>query len=184
MELIDKSALVGEIERRIRHYNNSAKEFGDEGYKDNVLMEQCKATACKHILSFINTLDVKEVKEPNAADRGTAEEIIINLKRVEQDYRINLTKEIEWVRNQVQKGSKGMTEIKAGKCYMCLREIKGYESFTKGKVYTSLYDNALINDNHVEVLVMPCENFRIATEQEIKAQKGKDYDRRTEKTVH
>ena len=38
-----------------------------------------------------------------AADRGTAEEIIINLKRVEQDYRIDLTKEMEWVRNQVKK---------------------------------------------------------------------------------
>lgn len=39
-----------------------------------------------------------------AADRGTAEEIIINLKRVEKDYRIDLTKEIEWVRNQAKKG--------------------------------------------------------------------------------
>ena len=39
-----------------------------------------------------------------AADRGTAEEIIINLKRVEQDYRIDLTKEMEWVRNQAKKG--------------------------------------------------------------------------------
>ncbi len=39
-----------------------------------------------------------------AEDRGTAEEIIVNLKRVEQDYRINLTKEMEWVRNQVKKG--------------------------------------------------------------------------------
>ena len=39
-----------------------------------------------------------------AADRGTAEEIIFNLKRVEQDHLISLTKEIEWVRNQVKKG--------------------------------------------------------------------------------
>ena len=38
-----------------------------------------------------------------AADRGTAEEIIINLKRVEKDYRINLTREIEWLRNKVKK---------------------------------------------------------------------------------
>ena len=38
-----------------------------------------------------------------AADRGMEEEIIINLKRVEQDYRIDLTKEIEWLRNQVRK---------------------------------------------------------------------------------
>ena len=157
--LIDKDALLAEIDRQEIGYNTDGKH-------------SVEYDTTRKILNIINTLEVKEVEEPNASDRGTAEEIIINLKRVEQDYRINLTKEIEWVRNQVQKGSKGMTEIKAGKCYMCLREIKGYESFTKGKVYPSLYDNALINDNHIEVLVMPCENFRIATEQEIKAQKG------------
>ena len=39
-----------------------------------------------------------------AADRSTAEEIIINLKRVEKDYQINLTKEIEWLGNQVRTG--------------------------------------------------------------------------------
>ena len=39
-----------------------------------------------------------------ATDRGTAEEIIINLKRIEKDYRINLTREIEWLRNKVKKG--------------------------------------------------------------------------------
>lgn len=55
---------------------------------------------------------------------------------------------------------------------MCLKDIGGYDSFTKGKVYPSLYDNALINDNHIEVLVRPSDYFRIATEQEIKAQKG------------
>ena len=33
-----------------------------------------------------------------------AEEIIINLKRVEQDYHIDLTREMEWVRNKVKKG--------------------------------------------------------------------------------
>ena len=38
-----------------------------------------------------------------AADRGMAEEIIVNLKRVEQDYRIDLTKEMEWLRNKVKK---------------------------------------------------------------------------------
>ena len=39
-----------------------------------------------------------------AIDRGTAEEIIINLKRVEKDYRIDLTREIEWLRNKVKEG--------------------------------------------------------------------------------
>lgn len=39
-----------------------------------------------------------------AADRGMAEEIINNLKRVEQDYHIDLTKYMEWLRNKTQKG--------------------------------------------------------------------------------
>ena len=39
-----------------------------------------------------------------AADRGTAEEIIINLKRIEKDYHIDLTKEMEWLRNKVKTG--------------------------------------------------------------------------------
>lgn len=39
-----------------------------------------------------------------AADRGTAKEIITNLKRVEKDYHISLAKEIEWLRNKVKKG--------------------------------------------------------------------------------
>lgn len=72
---------------------------------------------------------------------------------------------------KIGKGN-SMTEIKAGNCYMCLKDIGGYDSFTKGKVYSSLYDNALINDNHIEVKVMPSDYFRIATNKEIKAQKG------------
>ena len=50
MKLIDKSALVAEIERRIKslHQVNSPREQA-------VLYE------CEDILSFINTLEVKEV---------------------------------------------------------------------------------------------------------------------------
>ena len=49
-------------------------------------------------------LGLKASNPITAADRGTAEEIIINLKRVEKDYRIDLTREIEWLRNKVKKG--------------------------------------------------------------------------------
>ena len=55
---------------------------------------------CKHFFE----LGMRVNNLITAADRGVAEEIIINLKRVEKDYRINLTKEIEWVKNQVKKG--------------------------------------------------------------------------------
>lgn len=37
-----------------------------------------------------------------SSDIGMAEEIIINLKRVEKDYRIDLTKEIDWLRNKTK----------------------------------------------------------------------------------
>ena len=46
-----------------------------------------------------------QVNNPvTAADRGFAEEIIINLKRVENDYHLDLTREMEWLRNKTMKG--------------------------------------------------------------------------------
>lgn len=149
MKLIDKSALVAEIERRVTEGEKVAKEIPSSAIMGLI-------QAYNNTLSFIDTLEVKEVdlekaiddyiythygrkrlaleldwkccnltlkggdeiiefakhffelgmrvSNPiTAADRGTAEEIIINLKRVENDYRLNLTKEIEWVRNQVKK---------------------------------------------------------------------------------
>lgn len=55
-----------------------------------------------------NVKEVKTVvninkKKVTAADRCMVEEIIINLKRVENDYRIDLTREMEWLRNLVKK---------------------------------------------------------------------------------
>lgn len=58
----------------------------------------------KQVCKYFFKLGVRVNNPITAADRGTAEEIIINLKRVEQDYRINLTKEMEWLRNKVKKG--------------------------------------------------------------------------------
>ena len=66
------------------------------------------------------------------------------------------------------------TEIEAGKFYMCLEDIGGYESFTKGKVYHSLYHDALVNDNHIEVKVEPSYKFRIATDAEVAKAKRKE----------
>ena len=86
MKLIDKNELLEELKKLKQ--NLSASPI--------VVIEDVK--------SLVESLEVKEVKEPNASDRGMAEEIIINLKRVEQDYRIDLTKEIEWLRNKVKKG--------------------------------------------------------------------------------
>ena len=97
--LIDKDAIVAEIEKKLKeevfcYEDGSFASWADQNHYSTL----------ESIKNFIDTLEVKEVEEPNASDRGMAEEIIINLKRVEQDYRIDLAKEIEWLRNKVKKG--------------------------------------------------------------------------------
>ena len=152
MKLIDKAAVVAEIEKRKKivekrlYINNFYNDEGNEMWKrDKALYDTYNS-----LLQSFDTIKVKEVdlekeikeeyskrrcyggkdnmlviiNEPQfntiaklffeyglsannpitAADRGMAEEIIINLKRVEQDYHINLTKEMEWLRNKVKKG--------------------------------------------------------------------------------
>ena len=88
-QYVSKSALVAEIERRIKEYQSTGDDYWFP------VIENLKV-----ILSFLDTLEVKEVQEPTASDRGMAEGIIINLKRVEQDYQIDLTREMEWVRSK------------------------------------------------------------------------------------
>ena len=56
MELIDKSALVAEIEKRL-HANGAFDEVGDEAWSEDVGM----CNAYKSILSFLNTLEVKDI---------------------------------------------------------------------------------------------------------------------------
>ena len=93
-QYIDKDKVVAEIKKKIRTEQGYSSGDAEFGYRD----------CAREILSFLDTLEVKEVKEPTASDRGMAEEIIINLKRVEQDYHIDLTREMKWVRNKAQKG--------------------------------------------------------------------------------
>lgn len=89
-QYISKSALVAEIwKRRNKHFNFGGSPSSEYCHEDD------------EILGIINTLEVKEVEDSVAADM--AEEIIVNLKRVEQDYHIDLTREMEWVRNKVKK---------------------------------------------------------------------------------
>ena len=57
-EYIPKSALVAEIER-IEHETNY------EPFTDEVLGKRC---TCRSLLSFINTIEVKEVEEPVSED--------------------------------------------------------------------------------------------------------------------
>lgn len=95
-QYINKAAVIAEIERRIFEDYNS----GDEEMEE---VDEAVQGALASLRYFLNTLEAKEVEESTAADRGMAEEIIINLKRVEQDYHIDLTKEMEWIRNKSRK---------------------------------------------------------------------------------
>ncbi len=101
-QYIDKATLVAEIERRRDRITKgifciplTGRDRADATFEYEILGK---------IKEFLNTLEVKEVKEPSASDRGTAEEIIISLKQIENDYHIDHTKEIEWVRSKAQKG--------------------------------------------------------------------------------
>ena len=91
-----------DFEEELKHYCN---DYYNCDYPKQIEEETC-CEAMPHIVSATKhffELGLSASYPITAADRGTAEEIIVNLKRVEQDYRINLTKEIEWVRNQVKK---------------------------------------------------------------------------------
>lgn len=117
---IDKDAALAEIEKRIRACGNCyiLDELASLHRTFNSF-EVKEVDFHKELLSFYRHTNDSgseialakhffelgmHVNNPiTAADRGTAEEIIINLNRVEKDYHINLTREIEWLRNQVKK---------------------------------------------------------------------------------
>ena len=102
-QYIDKSALVAEIENKIKKYTKRGEE--SDAKRDGYGMYCGGVLSClNEIRTLCDTLEVKEMEESTASDRGMAEEIIINLKRIEQDYHIDLTKEMEWLRNKTQKG--------------------------------------------------------------------------------
>lgn len=101
MKLINKDALIAEIEswrdniiRGISDIPLTGRDRADATFEYEILGK------LKDSLDFF---EVKEVQEATASDRGMAEEIIINLKRVEQDYHIDLTREMEWLRKKTHK---------------------------------------------------------------------------------
>ena len=125
MKLIDKDAVEAEIEKlkgkvddgssycngwqhalrmlEIELNTIEMKEVDlEKEYKDYINCDN--GHTIFEIVKHFFELGMRANNPITAADRGMAEEIIINLKRVEQDYCINLTKEMEWLRNQVKKG--------------------------------------------------------------------------------
>jgi hypothetical protein len=80
------------------------KEFYAFSEKHKLMDKGIEFSDIEKTASFFFQLGLKASNHITATDRGTAEEIIINLKRVEKDYRIDLTREIEWLRYKVKKG--------------------------------------------------------------------------------
>ncbi len=93
-QYIDKDALVAEIKSRIKCAINDV-EF-------SAIESRVISKTLNLLLLFIDTIEVKEIDEPNVSDKGIAEEIIMILKQIENDYHIDHTKEIEWVKHQVK----------------------------------------------------------------------------------
>ena len=59
-QYIDKSAIVAEIKRLISIANSQYDLVGDEDIRNRILWSQ-QASVCSQILSFIDTLEVKDV---------------------------------------------------------------------------------------------------------------------------
>ena len=128
-QYIRKGALVAEINKRIMDapinhighqrvwaYNDVKDILNTLEVKEVDLNEEIEKCLKRHSMLAVGKKDFTDIAKHffelglsvnnpiTAADRGMAEEIIINLKRVEHDYHINLTREMEWLRNQVKKG--------------------------------------------------------------------------------
>lgn len=114
----DKSAryIIDTKTLEVKKADFSTEVYKYMGEQFNVYDDRNQTVQTKDKKSLIGRVDIENIAKHffefgmavsnpiTAADRGTVEEIIINLKRVEQDYRIDLTKEIEWLRNKVRKG--------------------------------------------------------------------------------
>jgi hypothetical protein len=69
--LIDKDRIVAEIEKYISNYKgilNKVDKSSDD-WVDSTLMLESKIDVLQHILSFIDTLDVKEVQEEAVSEK-------------------------------------------------------------------------------------------------------------------
>ena len=81
IQYISKSALTEEIERRINEYNTPIDRLGS----NNIRLHECK-----DILSFLNTLEVKEVdfKDTKSVFEGqylSKDKIVLTIERLQDE---------------------------------------------------------------------------------------------------
>ena len=68
-ELIDKTTVVAEIEGYISNYKDivAKTDRNDSTWVDSVSMIDAKIGVLQHLLSFLNTLEVKDVQEESVS---------------------------------------------------------------------------------------------------------------------
>ena len=117
-ELIDKDALVAEIEKRIRKLNEKCGEVIEPS--SIISIELCK-NECKLILNIINTIKVKEVDLEDEIDKE-----FIGCGKIE-----NVTPDecLAWLEKRCEKKSKWTEE---DECYMgeCISAIATKDSWS------------------------------------------------------
>ena len=108
----DVISIINTLEIKAVDLENELNDFIEEQkawVKDDRVVEYDNGDSFNHIYDLESIakhffeLGLQVNNPITAADRGMAEEIIINLKRLKKDYRIDLTKEMEWLRNKVKK---------------------------------------------------------------------------------
>jgi hypothetical protein len=103
-----KVELLEKIEILINNLKGKNVDFIKEFYafseKHKLMDKGIEFSDIEKTASFFFQLGLKASNPITPFDRHIAEEIIISLKQVENDYHIDQTKEIEWVRNKVKKG--------------------------------------------------------------------------------
>lgn len=93
-------SFIAAIDVEDLDFDREYKEFVED---DPVYIQLVNPIVGKSIAKHFFRIGAAKGYPITAADRGMAEEIIVNLKRVEKDYRIDLTREMEWLRNKVKK---------------------------------------------------------------------------------
>jgi len=104
-----KEVNLEHLEQEVKNFcyeydDRKEKWYNMTPHDKNIMVNPTWANFAMSIAKHFFELGLSANNPITATDRGTAEEIIINLKRVEKDYRIDLTKEKKWVRNKIQKG--------------------------------------------------------------------------------
>lgn len=88
-----------DLEKEIDNYFNTSIRKNIQA-NDNVTLFMQVRKAAKHFFK----LGISINHPITASDKGMAEEIILNLEKIEKEYNICLIKEKEWVNKQIQKG--------------------------------------------------------------------------------